>query len=803
MTEAKKTTGPALLLVAIFLINFFSLVYQVVWVRKIMLIFGTTALSVSTVLTVFLAGIALGGYFGGRWIRKTPHKHLFMAKALFALGLYCLFSPYLFGLIRYPFFYMAGVVEDPLAINLLKCFFSSLVLIFPTTVIGAMFPVTTHLYSLEFKRLGRDVASIYFLDTLGAALGALLCGFFLLPTLGLKTTSDVSALSYMVLSLLVYVMSRGRASDLPDEEGAPGAVLDRRRTSLLLVLFLSGFSALVLEVTWARHFHLIFGTSIYAFSLVVAAFLLGLSAGSFFTRPWLDRLKNPLLVFAYIEVFIAGFSLVVLESSGFVEAYYYKLFLSTENFYLFQGVLFLAAFFLMLVPTSLMGANFPLAVRIFGRTGETRGEDAGLIFSFNTAGGIVGAFAAGFIVIPRLGLEHTGFLASALYLGIGLVLIFVSARRPYYHMGFTLPLAALLFVFGLVNEGVSSRGISVYHTGVRFKSFKEFVDYRDERQVLYSKQGYYGNVTVDKAPASDHTILRVNGKVEASTAFPDMELQIMLGHTPLFFHPEPRDVLNIGLGGGFTLGAVTNHTEVESIDCVEIDPLVVEAVALHLSGFNNDALSDGRVRMHVEDGRHYLETTGKKYDVIISEPPNIWVSGVSQLFTKEFYATVDGHLKEGGILAQWVPFYEMRKEDMELIMDTIRDRFRFVSYWFYGSDVVVLASRSNYAVTYERLEGLVAVPSIAKDFKKVLKPNSLMKMLADPSTPEDLKRLIMGSPLTVLLWDIFSNRENRLDPSERYLEQLRSRGRVNSDDLPHLEFTTVRNLFDKNRAIHD
>jgi spermidine synthase len=183
-----------------------------------MLIFGTTALSISTILTVFLAGIALGSYFCGKMIAGIKNRYRFFGIALAVLGIYCIASLSLFDLIRYPFLYLSGSVENPLTMNLLKFFFSFLVLIIPTTVIGAMFPLVTYLYSREFKDFGRDVASIYLLDTLGASLGALLCGFFLVPHVGLWKTSLFSGLIY--LGLGIYILLRYGLNRVQEHRGA-------------------------------------------------------------------------------------------------------------------------------------------------------------------------------------------------------------------------------------------------------------------------------------------------------------------------------------------------------------------------------------------------------------------------------------------------------------------------------------------------------------------------------------------------------------------------------------------------------
>ncbi len=770
---------PTALLTTIFLVNFLSLVYQVVWVRKIMVIFGTTALSISTILTVFLSGIALGGYIGSEVIYRVRDLRRFCAYALIALGAYCLLSIYLFGLIKYPFQAFVLMAQAPLPVNLFKLALSFVILIFPTTVIGMMFPLVTHLYSKGFGETGRRVASIYFLDTLGASIGALLCGFFLVPYAGLAFTSFVSGLIYVCLGLLVLLMPRGGAGTdaaparTPAKEGQEPGKNPRggARTFVLTALFFSGFAALVLEVAWSRFFHLLFGTSIYAFSLVVAAFLLGLAVGSVVIRMYLDRLKEPLVVFAYIEVLIAGFSLLTMHTSSWIEVFYFKTFQAINDFYLFQGALFAVAFALMLIPTSLMGANFPLAIKILGRREETVGNDAGVAFAFNTAGGIIGAFAAGFLIIPALGLQNTNILSSVIYLVIGVLFVLAARRRAAVHLAVVSALAAAFALFGYLKYGEPELNYSVYYNGITHKTLEGYLDFKKREKIVFSKHGYYGLVNVSVDPSTGHHFLQTNGKIDASTTRGDMELQILLGHVPFFLHKNPERVLNIGLGGGFTLGAIKTHANVKAIDTVEIDPLVAEATAGYFAPYNNDALNDRRSRLIIQDGRHYIETTSEKYDVIISEPPNIWVSGVAQLFTREFYNAADGRLNPGGILMQWVPAYELGPRELKIILKTIKERFEHVAYWTNDIDVLILASHDRPFVDPAYVEDQMKDYAMTRQLNTIfpgIDPRKMARILSNPRMP--------------------------FDAIEAFIKDAAA---VNTDNLPVLEFNTAQNIFKK------
>lgn len=768
-------SSPILLLATVFTVNFLSMVFQVIWTRKIMVIFGTTALSISTILTVFLSGIALGGYLGSRWIKKAEKKYRFLGTVMIILGAYCLGATFLLGYIREPFFFLAGVVEHPTTVNLLKLFFSFVVLIVPTTIIGATFPIITYLYATDFKNFGKAVASIYFIDTLAAAAGALICGFLLVPWVGLRETSFIGAGIYFILGLIIISKKDGKPlkEEVPSQTLAMSVpVSSRTRFFILTALFLSGFAALVLEVAWSRYFHLLFGTSIYAFALVLAAFMLGLSIGSASIKRFLDRFRNPLIVFAFLEMAIAFFSLFAIYTNNWIEGLYFEYFFKTSNFYIFQVILFVTAFVMMLVPTSLMGANFPLAVKILGRNRETRGEDAGIPFSINTGGGIIGAFLAGFFIMPLLGLENTTLLASSIYFIIGFAFLLIAKKRSLAVFVPAAAMFAVLVITAYIGKE-PSLGYSVYYEGIRYNNASEFIEIKKRIQTLYSRHGHYGLVSVNYDPYTKNIFLLNNGKTDASIHKFDMGNQLMLGHIPLFLHGSPKDVLNIGLGGGFTLGAVTTHPEVSTIDAIEIDPLVFEATEKFFSPYNNNALSDPRVKKHVQDGRHFVETTSKKYDVIISEPPNIWVSGVSQLFTDEFYRAVKKKLKEGGILAQWSPAYELDEKDLKLILATIRQTFEHVMYWTNNVDYIIIASDTKKEPDFARVISLMEVPEVNLDMQRIIKgadAETMMRILMNPTINTDSMPFYLA-------------------------EQIQ----INTDNLPHLEFKTARNIYNSRR----
>jgi spermidine synthase len=309
--------------------------------------------------------------------------------------------------------------------------------------------------------------------------------------------------------------------------------------------------------------------------------------------------------------------------------------------------------------------------------------------------------------------------------------------------------------------------LALYYHGLRDGSLAAYRKELRSLETIDQKQGFYGQVAVVRF--GPYLLLKNNGKTDASTSLEDNRTQLLLGHLPLLYHPNPRRVLAIGLGGAFTLRAVVHHPEPERITVAEIDPLVVDAARLRFAPYNEGALEDPRVRVVTNDGRNYIDGTSEKFDVITSEPPNIWVAGVSGLFTQEFYRSAAVHLTANGVLCQWVPLYEMERQDFRTMLATINSVFPNVAFWQVGTDVILLASpqpfRLELGPTVKRLRN----PALARDFSALgLTMRSVVDLLTTPEVRPDQVPGFLGSEKTAL----------------------------NVDDKPVLEFSTARNLYE-------
>ncbi len=516
--------------------------------------------------------------------------------------------------------------------------------------------------------------------------------------------------------------------------------------NLFLVLFsASGFAALVYEIAWTRLFYLFLGTTTYAFSIVIASFLLGLSLGSYLVSKFqnfnsisqnfqnFNSINSTAQTFALVELLIAMTVLLLLpafNSLDFAYLYLHSLFSSFEPFLSAQLVL---VFSLLVLPASLMGMTFPLAVKLFSQE-QTLGKDIGLLFSFNTAGGILGSLAAGFILIPFLGLVHAIAIAALLNIAIAVIVYKFYTNTNTNSNSYTewrklfLPIfaaAILLVAFIGFSFSIDTKAIGAYH-GVSDLTPAAWQDLKSRSTTVFAKEGAYGFVTIDADNASPGLIaLKVNGKTDASTEPVDVSVHLMLGYLPLLVHEKPDDVLHIGLGSGLTLMATEHFAAAKRITVVEINPDIVSA-AQFLSNVNENALGDPRVSLILADARNYLLVNSTQYDLIISEPSDLWVSGEINLFTKEFYEIAKSRLKPGGIFVQWIPAYEFSTEETQIALRTSATVFRHTQIFTVGPTYILLHSNEPINLNFTAIEGkILSHQKVLYNLGKIARVHSL------------------------------------------------------------------------------
>lgn len=779
--QPAQPSRPVLLLATVFFTNLLSLACQVIWLRKISYLFGSTAAVLSTVLSVFLLGLAFGALVAGRAADRSERPWRLLAWIEIGLGVYCVLSLPIFETGRTLF--LAVFPDDlsalPSALAKLAVVFFAMIV--PTFAIGAVFPLAVRLYGRDLGHVGHDLSLVYGLDTLGAAVGALAAGFLLVPALGLSASTWVLGLLAVGLGLLILVLrgekgyvsrrerkgqriaEAGPLSETTEEPSLPSV----RLWVLLTVFFLTGGAALLLETGWHRFFSLLNGTHIYSTSTVLAGFLSGIGLGSLLMAKRIDRIRDPFAAVAYLFGVIALCGVLVFRSGDLFTRAYFAIFEHSGSYYTFQLAVCFVIGLIVLLATIAMGANFPLVARLVTRTAAERGTAAGRVFFVNTLGAVLGAFLAEFVLLPTWG--FLGLILAMLAVYVLGAAVFLALSPGPRRLVPTTVCAALLAAAVLLSPAVLRFNLpfhALYYHGLRAGSWEKYqAEVRTLRPVV-ERQSFYGQVAV--VGLGPDLLLKHNGKTDASTAIKDNRTQLLLGHLPMLFHPEPKRVLAIGLGGGFTLRALVHYSSPQTITAVEIDRLVVETAWRHFAAFNDRALEDPRVRVVQNDGRNFVDGTDEVYDVITSEPPNIWVAGVSGLFTQEFYRSAAERLAPRGILCQWVPLYEMEREDFRIMLNTLTSVFPQVTFWQVGSDVILLASKEPFQVELHEILAKLTQPGVQKDFDEIgLSLKGITELINQPVVRPDQVPAFLG----------------KVDV-------------VNVDDKPVLEFSTARNLFE-------
>ncbi|MBI3269109.1 MAG: fused MFS/spermidine synthase [Planctomycetes bacterium] len=769
-----------------------GLVYEVLWTRLLTRHLGNTTHSVSTVLVAFMGGLSLGSWLAGR-AREGRRWLLVYGLLEFAIGLWCLALPFLVELTPLPLRAVYDALGDhPLVYTLVRFALAAVVLLVPTTLMGATLPVLARHFLSEERTFARRLARLYAVNSAGAVAGALLAGFYLLPTFGEMTANLTAAALNLVIGAAAALAGRGvaptagtgrlAAGEAPpaaagDAPPAPALPLGR---PVLVALALSGAASMVYQVVWNRILCSFIGSSTYAFTLLVSAFILGLSLGSAALARWADTRRDPIRSFGLVQGVIAasalGVTLAMTSLSGAMQS---LILANADRFAVLEAAEFGALFVLFLVPTFAMGATFPLAARIYATAGLGlgAGRSVGDCYAMNTIGAIVGSFLGGFVLIPVLGLRHAVTFAVGLNLfGGALGLAVAGLRRPRARAALPPLLAAaagLAVAAGVPGWKRAAVDDAAYiaaartrdaAAGLAGKAAPPTADARESDELLFYAEGVTATVSVHRHER--HFLsLRINGKVDASTAT-DMPTQLLCGHLPMLLAPDPRRVLVIGLGSGVSLGAITRYA-VDAVDCVELCPEVVEATRAHFAEASHDACRDPKVRLLVNDGRNHVALTRARYDVIVSEPTNIWIAGVAGLYTREFFRSCRERLTEDGLLAHWVQVYSLSVDDLRSILAAFAEVFPNCSLWELrpGGDYLLLGAPRPLGLTYARVAERLARPEVASDLARMklrdpadvlgfvsLGPSQVARLAGDaPPNDDDSARIEFSSPRSLFV----------------------------------------------------
>ncbi len=680
-----------------------ALAYQVVWTRSAGLALGNAPAAVGTVVAVFMGGLALGSAWAGRVASRVRPLRLY-GQIEIAVGLFALAVPWLF---RAAAPLLAAAYDTPLfgAAGVLAC----AVLLFPATfLMGATLPLLAQ--HVDRKD---GAGKLYAVNSAGAALGALAAGLFLLPRIGQAATTGLAAAVNVAVGLAA--MKLGGRAPSPPAVRPPPAPLQRPQKTALQVYALSGFAALVCEIAWTRALVLSLGSTVYAFALILFAFILGLALGSALAARKAAYLRDPLQAAGVLQILVAAWGAGLVWILGDLpERIQDVILLFRDDFLLLQLAEAGIVLGLLLPPTTLMGALLPVALAVFRQEGGEAGRSVGRLYAFNTAAAIAGTLAATFLLVPCLGTDLTLRLAAGVNVAAALAAIWLGspakARRRFALTGASAT-AGLAAVF------VPRWDLEAASSGNYLYASARELDEVAGHEIEGTYWDAFGLVTVHRTRSG--RFLRINGKTDASWGSEDTPTQALIAQIPMILHPEPRDVLVIGLGSGITLANAQTH-DPASVECVEISPAVVRAAG-HFSGVNGDACARPGTRLVVGDARTHVRYGGGAFDVIASEPSNLWVSGMAGLFTVDFFREVRARLKPGGIFAQWVHAYRLSPRDFQGVMRTFVEVFPRASLWEMNpqGDYLLIGTAEERKWRIGEIARRIGLPAVARNLSEI------------------------------------------------------------------------------------
>jgi len=783
LTQLRRNRAIRLLVPLFVLSGATSLVYQILWERQLHLIFGTSQVAVSTVLASFMTGLALGGFGGAKWADKIRNPIMAYALLELAIGVYAVLFPWLLEMVQplYLNFYHA-YSPSPEGFATFQFIVLGSMLLPPTFCMGMTLPLLARFATTDSHESGQKVGRLYGANTIGAVVGTGIAGFVLLPQLGLQTATVMTAAGNVLLCLGAVTLAR-TVDALPapteKEEETPKATW--KIGPLPIIAMLAGLSSLAYEVAWFRIMALILGASAYAFSIMLFSFLLGLGVGGWRGGIWADRLyaeggiKKVLMGLVTVEAGIAGITWLAMYGYGEMPWLFVVVYnaLGSSALLLWIGKMFLAML-LMVPPAFLMGVAFPLLVRAAAGESLALGRPVGRLYGWNTVGAILGASLGGLVFLPNLYVRGTVMLAISINMLAATIAYIRAQQEPGSEGGwirgaggFAVVTAALMFFAAPWQPLLMTAGTYKYVYQLETTSRASVWDQNVEPyELLYYAEGLTSVVTVAEHKVTEDRWLANNGKIDASSKA-DMPTQVLVSHMPFFYRPESEKVLMVGLAAGYSAGAITIHKKPTEIDVVEIEGTIVEA-SRFFDDWNQDPLSDPRVNMIINDARNQLNLAADGgYDLIISEPSNPWLTGVSNLFTREYFELGKKKLSEGGIWSQWIQIYGMNTEDLRSLLGTFSDTYDYVHLYSTISDADLVLVGSDAPLKLD-----------ASSFDKVIQSNHALV--------RDLRTIDIESGLDLVA-------RYRMD--KPMLQALAEGVTRNTDDNMRVEYSAPLNLY--------
>jgi len=685
-----------------------ALIYEVVWLQLLSLTIGSSAISLGVLLGTFMGGMCLGSYLLPRYI--NPHHHPMRVYAFLELGIGVMGLLLLFGTPVIEFVY-TSISGGSIAI---RAIVAAVCLLPPTMMMGATLPAVAR----WVKTTPEGVSWMGFFyggNIAGAVVGSLLAGFYLLRVYDMAFATYVAAFINVAVAVVGLMLASQTTYSATADEGGPARRAEGAGV-IYLAIAASGMTALSAQVLWTRLLSLLFGATVYTFSLILGVFLMGLGIGSTLGAALARGRVNPRVALGWVQMglcaALAWAAYMLTESLPFWPI---NPSITSDPWFNFQLDM-VRALWVVLPGAILWGLSFPLALAAVAEPGQDPGRLVGGVYAANTVGAIVGSLGTGLALVTWVGTQRAEkwlIIVSAVT-ALALLTPVLAGDAKGKKVQWAGVVVLLICILG---AGLSVRNVPPV-PGLLVAYGRYAATWVGLSNIIYVGEGLNAFVAVTELSNGVRNYHNA-GKVQASSEPQDMRLQRMLGHMTHLIPDAPTEALVIGFGAGVTAGSVAIGPNVEHVTIAEIEPLVPRVVSAYFSEHNYDVARNPKVNIHLDDARHYLLTTDKKFDAITSDPLDPWVKGAATLYTREFFEVVKDHLNPGGVVTLFVQLYESNMEAVKSEIGTFFEAFPNGVVWGntnngQGYDLVVMGQLEPIKIDVDKMQAKFDDPAYAE-----------------------------------------------------------------------------------------
>jgi len=749
-----------------------ALVFEILWTRQFVIVFGNSTYAISVVLAAFMGGLGIGAWLFGRIADRRKDFLWLFALIEGGIIIWALLIPSFLGVLARAVPVITAPISSLAVESAVRFALSFAVLVVPCVLMGGTLPVLARFVVKSQDVVATRFSILYGINTLGAAAGCFATGFFFLETFGQAGTNMLAVWTNFAVLALVLTL-RALAGDA-SREGRPAAIPLRpdavenpapapedfsqsSRRLLLVAAFVSGFATMAVEVLWVRYLVFVVPNSQYSFTGILGVLLSGLALGSLLYNVLLARRRRQLLFLAAIEIILGPVTLVALMAAGFAAMRGDALFSPTAGGFLDVkgGALGMAAMTVFL-PAVLIGAVFPLVTAAYAQGVSSIGRSVGKVYAVNTFGSILGSVAPILFLVGWFGIQDAIFAVAVLNSCLG-VLILLVAWKNRRRLLAAAAVAVTFAIAWLVTPANLTQ--TLFFANPKHKGLHQ--------EVVFYREGPTATVMAVKDRLTGLNEVYIGGVEEVPTVYSGRLFFKLFGSLGPLLHPAPRDVLVLCLGGGVAAGTVIESPEVQSVECVDLVRDMVGA-SRALSDVNNNLVESPKFAVAIEDARNYLAKSRRKFPVILCDSthpksPDSW-----PLYTTEFYRAVKGALADDGIFIQWAPLHGMGVREYQIILGTFQSVFPHASLWYIaGYD----ETGSRWATTM-----MLATPE-----KLSIDLRLLQRRLSAEPVRKDLEYWSLDTPEGIL---------GAFLCGEDALREWTAGAPVNTDDLPFTQYHT-------------